>query len=99
MDLTAAAADTKVSLSLFLTGTGEHGPIDHGKFPNRTFARRITTPDLIRALGGYNEERTHDRSRTVCYVCGPSSMTDEFVAALTRQPGMAEERVLCEKWW
>ena len=99
MDLVAAASDTKVSLSLFLTGTGDNGPIEHGKFPNRTHARRITTSDLTQALDGYDGERNHDRSGTLCYVCGPSHMTDEFVTFLIQQSGMAEERVLCEKWW
>jgi len=102
MDLVAAAADANITLSLFLTGTGEEGKIEHGKFPNRTFARRISEADLVRALDGYKANlygAEHDRQGTVCYVCGPQKMTDEFVNFLRQQPGMAEERVLCEKWW
>ena len=99
MDLVAAAADVGVTLKLLLTGTGDEGSIEHGKLPNRTFARRIQTSDLVQALDGLNEGPQNDRSRTVCYVCGPPAMTDEFVAYLARQPGMGEERVLCEKWW
>ena len=99
MDLVAAAADANVSLSLFLTGTGSEAPIEHGKLPNRTFARRITTSDLVRAIDGYNEESKQARSRTVCYVCGPPDMTDGLVAYIKQLPGMVEERVLCEKWW
>ena len=99
MDLIAAAADTNVTLGLFVTGTGNEGSIEHGKLPNRTFARRIKTSDLTAALDGYKESSLQDRSRTICYVCGPPNMTDDFVAYLVRQQGMAEERVLCEKWW
>lgn len=102
MDLVAAAADPKVTLSLFLTGTGDEGMIEHGKLPNRTFARRVEHSDLVRALDGYSDHiygSKFDRSGTVCYVCGPPQFTDESVAFLKRQSGMADERVLCEKWW
>lgn len=102
MDLVAAASDPNVTLSAFLTGTGQSGIIEHGQLPNRTFARRLNKEDLLPALDGYTREagyQDRDRSRTVCYVCGPPNMTDEFVSYLIQQPGMAEERVLCEKWW
>ena len=102
MDLLAAAADPKVTLRLFITGTGDEGVIERGRFPNRTFARRITETDLTYALDGYTANlygTEHDRKGTVSYVCGPSQFTDEFVAVLKRQPGMTEDRVLCEKWW
>ena len=102
MDLVGIANDPNITLSLYLTGTGDDGAIDHGNFPNRTFARRITELDLARALDGYKESlygAEHDRQGTVCYVCGPQKMTDEFVNFLSAQPGMARDRVLCEKWW
>jgi len=102
MDLVAAADDPNVTLSLYLTGTGDDGMIEHGKFPNRTFGRRITEADLTRALDGFKESLygpEHDRQGTLCCVCGPPKMTDEVVGFLSRQPGMAPERVLCEKWW
>lgn len=102
MDLVAAAADPRVTMRLFVTGTEESGPIEHGRLPNRTFTRRITKEDLLLALDGYPSEPSKDenhRAGTVCYVCGPSKMTDDFVAFLSGQPGMAEARVLCEKWW
>lgn len=102
MDLVAAAADTNVTLSLFLTGTGDSGVIEHGRYPNRTFARRIGEADLVRALDGYKQSpygAEHDRQRTVCYVCGPPTMTDEVVEFMRHQPRMADDRVLCEKWW
>ena len=36
---------------------------------------------------------------TVCYVCGPKEMTDEFVEGIKGFDGMDESDVLCEKWW
>ena len=105
MDLVNMEADyTNVTLSLFLTGLGEgdQGAIEHGKLPNRTMGRRIRADDLVQALDGYKTPlygAEHDRQGTVCYVCGPPRMTDEFVAILGRQEGMDVSRVLCEKWW
>ena len=98
MDLVAAVADPKVTLNLYLTGTGDEGRIEHGRFPNRTFASRITKTDLVRAIDGYQDDSA-GRAETLCYVCGPPAMTDEFVEFLSQQKGMAQERVLCEKWW
>ncbi|KAK1079736.1 hypothetical protein LTR33_006136 [Friedmanniomyces endolithicus] len=103
MDLVAAIAQpTNVSLSVFLTGpaaegaaTDDRGIIEHGKLPNRTFGRRVTDADLVRAIDGYKASvfgLEHDRQSTVCYVCGPPRMTDEFVGFLSRQEGMSEER-------
>lgn len=102
MDLTAAASDPNVTLSCFLTGIGDEGVIEHGKLPNRTFGRRFTEEDLVKALDGYKTNvfgPEHDRAGTVAYVCGPPKMTDEVVELLRGQSGMSEERVLCEKWW
>jgi hypothetical protein len=99
MDLVAAAADSNVTLRLFLTDTGGTGPIEHGRLPNRTFARRVANADIVQAIDGYRQSSQDCRSRTLCYVCGPPRMTDEFVDFLGQQPGMAKERVLCEKWW
>lgn len=100
IDLVAGAADPEnVTLSLYLTNTGyEDGErIEHGKLPNRTFAKRIGKPDLLGALDGWRQGS--DRQGTVCYVCGPQKMTDEVVDVLKAQDGMSEDRVLCEKWW
>jgi NAD(P)H-flavin reductase len=98
MDLVAAESDSNVTMRLFLTGTGSEEPIEHGKLPNQTFPRRMSQSDLVRAIDGYGPEN-HDRSSTVCYVCGPARMTDETVAFLKQQKGMSQDRVLCEKWW
>ena len=108
MDLVSAAAEPlDVTLSLFLTGpTGyENGEkIEHGKLPNRTWARRIGEGDLVGALDGWKGSASSStagegRKGTVCYVCGPQRMTDEVVEFLGRQQGMEGGRVLCEKWW
>ncbi|CAK4031626.1 oxidoreductase NAD-binding domain-containing 1 [Lecanosticta acicola] len=100
-DLIAAEADPSVTLSMFLTGTGYDGVIEHGKLPNRTYGRRINRSDLLNALDGYqqNVSGAKHRDKTACYVCGPPRMTDELVEFLRKQEGMTDERVLCEKWW
>lgn len=57
-------------------------------------SRRMSHDDAIDALGP-----VADRGGLVAYVCGPREMTDEMVDVLRGAEGMAEERVLCEKWW
>jgi hypothetical protein len=105
MDLVGMAAEpANVTLSLFLTGpTGYEGgeKIEHGKLPNRTWARRMGKGDLVGALDGWRggEEGGKGREGTICYVCGPQKMTDEVVEFLGEQEGMEKGRVLCEKWW
>ncbi|EME49579.1 hypothetical protein DOTSEDRAFT_68379 [Dothistroma septosporum NZE10] len=102
MDLVAAVANPNITLSLFLSGTGDDGPIEHGKLPNRTFGRRLVERDLQNAISGYKQGvfgAEHDRLGTLCYVCGPPRMTDEIVEFLRNEKGMSEARVLCEKWW
>lgn len=59
-----------------------------------TLKRRIAQDDLFEALGPEAK-----RSGALVYVCGLPSMTDGFVDLLRKAPGMAENRVLCEKWW
>lgn len=102
MDLVGMAADSNVTLSLFVTGTDSEGVIEHGKLPNRTFGRRIAEADVVRAIDGYKNKSPDvegHRARTLSYVCGPPQMTDQFVELLKQQPGMTDGRVLCEKWW
>lgn len=82
-------------LQLYLTGGAEHNPLgleEDARIIVRK--RRISHSDLLDALGG-----VEDRSRVVCYVCGPPAMTDDFVTFLGNAEGMSKERVLCEKWW
>ena len=76
-------------LTLFLTGETEN-LID---LPEHQ-SRRIATQDLSTALGPESL-----RNKTVCYVCGPPRMTDEFVEYLANQAGMAPAQVFYEKWW
>lgn len=102
LDLVTMAADSNVTLSLFITGTGSEGAIERGKLPNRTVGRRITEADVLRAIDGYKQgsaDSKRNRERTLCYVCGPPQMTDHFVEVLRLQSGMSDDRVFCEKWW
>ncbi|KAK6437265.1 hypothetical protein LTR95_006547 [Oleoguttula sp. CCFEE 5521] len=83
-------------VSLFLTGGAK---VEIGEVLERTFHRRLTRDDLLNALDGDGKRGAQGRKGTVVYVCGMPAMTDDFVGFLTRQEGMAPERVLCEKWW
>ena len=51
-------------------------------------SRRILEEDLVAAATDPD---------TVCYVCGPPPMTDNFVDVLGRIVGA--ERVFHERWW
>jgi NAD(P)H-flavin reductase len=55
----------------------------------QTLNRRIEKQDLVDSVG--------DSEGTVCFVCGPPGMTDEFVGIFEGLVGA--ERVFCEKWW
>lgn len=85
-------------LTLFLTGEEGDDTDDPAQSVVQGSAnvlkRRITRDDLLTAVGGAD-----DREGTVCYICGPSAMTDEFVDSVKDMPGMDEKRVFCEKWW
>lgn len=90
-------------LDLYLTGTTlENQARIHDKAVRNyaicgrigVFERRFTTEEIVESLGPEVE-----RDGTVAYICGPPSMTDEVVEALRKAEGMADERVLCEKWW
>ncbi|KAK3065790.1 hypothetical protein LTR53_018035, partial [Teratosphaeriaceae sp. CCFEE 6253] len=91
------------------SASDDRGIIEHGRLPNRTVGRRVEAADLVAALDGFPAKsraglqqpfgREHDRRGTVCYVCGPPTMTDDYVQFLGQQEGMEPRRVLCEKWW
>lgn len=91
-----AAKGCHIRLDLFLTGASVDQLSNATGLPfSKVKTSRITNADLEAALG-------HDidvRKRTVCYVCGPPRMTDQFVEYLTGLDGMGKKRVLCEKWW
>ncbi len=81
------AANGRLGVKFFMTGGQEQAP---DGFPAFSTGRMSTD-----ALGGWIE----DAEETIAYVCGPPAMTDEMVGALRGSVGMAEDRVLCEKWW
>jgi NAD(P)H-flavin reductase len=82
----------RVSVTLFITGKYEK--LDDPEELAWHFTRRIRKEDLVRAVG-----EVESRKRTLCYVCGPPAMTDEFVEYLSNLDGLEPSRVLCEKWW
>jgi hypothetical protein len=93
-----------ISLDLFLTNLSPAPAVvtpaaalltDGGSENIRLHPRRITVQDLEAATTA-NNAQAPPRS-TVCYVCGPPPMTDEFVQSLGTLVG--SDRVLCEKWW
>jgi hypothetical protein len=60
---------------------------------------RISSTDLRTAVWDDDPEV---RANTVCYVCGPPLMTDEFVVllqSLLEDEGSGPRRVFYEKWW
>ncbi|KLJ06203.1 hypothetical protein EMPG_10384 [Blastomyces silverae] len=69
--------------------------------------RRIQMSDLHDVFDGKRDvvrdgNSSKDRGRTVCYICGPPDMTDEFVAGAEEAIGAGvgrEKSVFCEKWW
>lgn len=94
----------KVSLSIFATrmqgeGIAARGAtegsqvLESGGANVRAHERRLQAGDVQEALGRPVE------AGTVCYICGPRTMTDELVAAAKKVEGMREADVLCEKWW
>lgn len=60
-------------------------------------SRRIKRQDLQATVIG--EDADVNPKETVCYLCGPPKMTDEFVEVLRGLLGGEKERVLFEKWW
>jgi hypothetical protein len=92
----------QISFDLFLTNLSSSAVSTAAKLLRdgskddsiRVHNRRITGEDLYAATTGDVTAPPHS---TVCYVCGPPPMTDEFVKTLGTLVG--SERVLCEKWW
>jgi NAD(P)H-flavin reductase len=93
LDLEAEAVQLggpQLNFQLFATGDNVSGLLDK----RYVVHRRMEPEDVFLALGGLPE-----RKSTVCYVCGPPSMTDEFISLLKRQDGVDNQKILCEKWW
>jgi ferredoxin-NADP reductase len=88
------SVEGRLRLSLFLTGEKDDKRIDKIRGRLNVQKRRIAEHDLLACMGG-----VEDREGTVCYICGPSGMTDEFVDLVKEMPGMNEKGVFIEKWW
>jgi ferredoxin-NADP reductase len=93
--------DGNVDFKFVLHETGGEGmegvsdadaPVESKRVEHKS--RRIEYGDLLDCLGPEEE-----RKKMVVYVCGPPTMTDEFVDVLGKALGMEDRRVLCEKWW
>jgi hypothetical protein len=80
-------SNINLSLNLFLTNAPSQATKVLDSNIIRVHNRRINKDDLSRAIS----------ADTVCYICGPPPMTDEFVQYL--EPVVGKERVLYEKWW
>lgn len=91
-DIARSSKLPKVTLNLFITGSGNLHQTPQGAFS--VYQRRIAHEDLLAAIGDLPT-----RQSAVCYVCGVPQMTDDFVYFLQQQEGMDHQRVLCEKWW
>jgi NAD(P)H-flavin reductase len=81
----------RVNVELYCTGKA---PGTSGKDISFSNLRegRITQNHLMNVLGSDDENKLE---KTVCFVCGPPTMTDGIVAWFQRQ-GV---RIYCEKWW
>ena len=89
----------RISLDLFLTNLsdGEHSLLQENPADLTIHSRRINDADLKKSLAG--PDGKVNPTDTVCYVCGPPSMTDGVVDALEVFMGSGKERVFFEKWW
>lgn len=91
--------DLMGDLKLFLTDSGAEGFTQNvaDDLGIEIQLRRMTAEDVTREIRGSGA--AHE---SLAYVCGPPSMTDEFVEALTL-PAMAHviepSNVKKEKWW
>jgi len=88
----------RIGLDLFITDLPDNSslrtapPVDISVHP-----RRISREDLDVAIRG--ADASVKAEETVCYLCGPPGMTDDFVGVLRELLGDGQERILFEKWW
>lgn len=88
----------RISLELFITDLPDESPLLASPPSDVTVhSRRIKRQDLQATVIG--EDAEVNPKETVCYMCGPQRMTDEFVDVLRGLLGGEKERVLFEKWW
>ncbi|KAF2093656.1 hypothetical protein NA57DRAFT_48001 [Rhizodiscina lignyota] len=91
----AGARPEQFCLHVFLTGHPSSSLLTSLLDEHRiVHTRRLQSDDLLETFSQANAT-----DGTVCYVCGPPAMTDEFVDFLKGLPMLQKERVLCEKWW
>ncbi|KAL4896738.1 hypothetical protein BDV59DRAFT_171361 [Aspergillus ambiguus] len=88
----------QISLDLFLTGLSPESPVlREPPLDITVHPRRISHNDLQLALAG--PEGTFRPEETLCYMCGPPKMTDEFIPIIQNSLGQKKEHVFWEKWW
>lgn len=88
----------RISIELFITNIPENSPLIAAPPSGiAVHSRRIKRQDLQATIIG--EDAQVNPNETVCYLCGPPKMTDEFVEVLRGLLGGEKERVLFEKWW
>lgn len=88
----------RISLELFITDLPHDSPLLASPPSDIIIhSRRIKRQDLQATIIGVDAEV--NPKETVCYMCGPPGMTDEFVGLLTGMLGGEKQRVLFEKWW
>lgn len=88
----------RISIELFITDLPESSPLMTVPPSDITVhSKRIKRQDLQATVIG--EDAEVNPKGTVCYLCGPPKMTDEFVEILRGLLGGEKERVLFEKWW
>lgn len=92
-------SSVKGTVEVFATGDNvgseQEEPLDEAAFV-KVHRRRLAAADVEDLVG------IDDPESTVVYICGPPTMTDEFVAALTSKEkglGLDPKQVLTEKWW
>lgn len=86
----------RISLEFFLTNLPDDSPLVEEPTDLTIHSRRIMRQDLQATVMGEDAD-VHPKD-TVCYLCGPPKMTDEFVEVLRALLG-EKERVIFEKWW
>ena len=77
--------------------TGDDKRAEEGE--TKVICSRIDAGHLARALALSDDDGITTReSGTFCYICGPNSLTEDSVAALTSL-GVPKENVFYELWW
>ncbi|OJJ82094.1 FAD-dependent oxidoreductase [Aspergillus glaucus CBS 516.65] len=88
----------RIGLDLFITDLPDNSPLRTAPPVDISIhPRRISREDLgVVVKGADGSVRPEE---TVCYLCGPLGMTDEFDGILRGLLGDGQERIFFEKWW